>query len=201
MQVLAAHRGCLDGLARPVAAALLAGLMGVVGHAQDLPLREGVTTATARPNPASRFELSASSIPNFDSGEAARSTRLDMIWLPPRRPSVGLALGLTSNDGMGFRPFGTSAAPAVDLGVHWRYDDLYRIDVSAWRRMPTQDAPALNQDRQSSYGARLEMQMNKSSARSFRIDHGFLGMQLEGGARIGVRRSGGHPMLYYRTSF
>jgi hypothetical protein len=201
MQVLAAHRGRIGGRSRPAAAALLAGLVGAIVHAQDLPLPAAVTTAAARANAASRLELSASSIPNFDGGDAARTSRLDMLWLPPRRPSLGLALGLTSNDGMGFRSSGTTTAPAVDVGVHWRYDDVYRIDVTAWRRMATPDALALNQDRQSNYGARLEMQMNKSSARSFRVDHGFLGMQLESGARIGLRRSGGHPMLYYRTSF
>ena len=201
MQVLAAHRGRTGGLSRPVAAALLAGLVWPA-HGQDMRFPESVTMAApTRANPASRLELSASSIPNFDGGDAARTTRLDMIWLPPRRPSLGFALGLTSNDGIGSRPFGAPTSPAVDLGLHWRYDDLYRIDVTAWRRMAAPDAPALNQDRQSNYGARLEMQMNKSSARSFRVDHGFLGMQLESGARIGVRRSGGHPMLYYRTSF
>jgi hypothetical protein len=202
MEVLAAHRGRIGGLSRPVAAALLAGLTAAVAHAQDMPLSGSATTAAARSRPASRLELSASSMPSFDGGgDAARTTRLDMVWLPPRRPSLGLALGLTSNDAAGFGSFGTTAAPAVDLGLHWRYDDVYRIDVTAWRRMTTPDPLALNQDRQSNYGARLEMQMNKSSARSFRVDHGFLGMQLESGARIGLRRSGGHPMLYYRTSF
>ena len=32
-------------------------------------------------------------------------------------------------------------------------------------------------------------------------DRGFVGLQLESGARITVRRSGGKPMIYYRTKF
>ena len=32
-------------------------------------------------------------------------------------------------------------------------------------------------------------------------ERGFLGLQLESGARITVRRSGGKPMLYYRSKF
>jgi hypothetical protein len=32
-------------------------------------------------------------------------------------------------------------------------------------------------------------------------DRGFIGFQLESGARVTLRRSGGKPMIYYRTRF
>jgi hypothetical protein len=35
----------------------------------------------------------------------------------------------------------------------------------------------------------------------FSLDHGFIGLQLESGARISVKRKDGHPMIYYRTTF
>jgi hypothetical protein len=33
------------------------------------------------------------------------------------------------------------------------------------------------------------------------MDRGFIGMQLEGGARITIKRKDGRPMVYYRSAF
>ena len=150
-----------------------------------------------------RIELSTSSLPVFENLDGAtHSSRIDMTWLPPRRPLLGLALGLTSKEGPGLRLPG-SAAPAVDLGLHWRYalDTQYRIDVTAWRRMTPPDAAALAHERQATYGARFEMQVKALPSRRLVADRGFLGLQLESGARITVKRRHGGPMIYYRTKF
>jgi hypothetical protein len=46
----------------------------------------------------------------------------------------------------------------------------------------------------------VEMQLAGSRS-AFVAEHGFVGLQLDGGARITLRRSGGRPMVYYRTRF
>jgi hypothetical protein len=201
MKVLAAHASGYAGHVLSAAAALLGALGAFAAAAQDLPPPAGLS-ASPQSQVRGRLELSSSTTPLFDANSAAtQSTRLDMFWLPPRHPGLGPALGLTTMGGMGFgAPRGGTGA-AVDLGLHWRYDQAYRIDVTAWRRMASPDTPSLVAESSSSYGARFEMQVKSSSRRVFGLDRGLLGFQLEGGAHIGVRRTGGHPMLYYRTSF
>jgi hypothetical protein len=155
-----------------------------------------------------RMEISTRTLPRFDNSDGATHTsRIDMSLLAPRRSALGLSLGMTSTDGRGLsgaRPF-SGASPSLDLGLHWRYilDRNYRFDVSAWRRMSPMDAARLIQDRESNYGARVEMHIASSSRphSGFVADRGFLGFQLEGGGRITLRRSGGQPMIYYRTKF
>jgi hypothetical protein len=153
-----------------------------------------------------QLELSTSSLPRFDNVDgSSRSSRIDMTWLPPRRSALGLSLGMTSSQGAAFPapgPF-VGAAPSVDLGLHWRYtsDTSYRIDVTAWRRLVPPDALTLVHTRQPGYGARVEMQLSTLPKSGFVADRGFVGLQLEGGARVTLRRSGGKPMIYYRTKF
>lgn len=201
MKILAAHATGYAGHVVPAAAALLGALAAFAAAAQDLPLPAGLEAAS-QTQTRGRIELSSSTTPLFDANTTAtRSTRLDMFWLPPRHPGLGPALGLTTVGGLGFGAPGGSAGPAVDLGLHWRYDDAYRIDVTAWRRMAAQDNPSVVAESASSYGARFEMQVKSSSRHDFGFDRGLLGFQLEGGAHIGVRRTAGHPMLYYRTNF
>jgi hypothetical protein len=201
MKILAARWSGLARHARPGAFAVLAGLAACAAGAQDLALPAGLTPA-AQSGARGRMELSSTTVPLFDGASGAtHSTRVDMFWLPPRHPSLGLALGLTSVDAVGFRAPNGPTGPAVDLGLHWRYEDAWRIDVTAWRRMPAWDGAGAASESSSSYGARFEMRMKTSGRRSFGFDRGLLGFQLESGARIGVRRSAGHPMVYYRTSF
>jgi hypothetical protein len=203
MKVLAAHASRYAGHVVPVVAVLLGALGATTAAAQDLPLPAGLG-ATSQALSRGRLELSSTTTPLFDANTSAtQSTRLDMFWLPPRHPSLGPALGLTTLGAPGFAAPGAggSTGTAVDLGLHWRYDDAWRIDVSAWRRMPSTDNPALVSESSSSYGARFEMRVKSSGRRHFGFDRGLLGFQLEGGAHIGVRRTAGHPMLYYRTSF
>lgn len=208
MEVLA---GCRvqqsPDLAAPWAAigAALLGLSIATGaSAQELP---AVPTDLADAAPAGargRIEMATTSLPVFENLDgASHSSRLDMIWLPPRRPNLGLALGLTSKEGAGLRLPGSGVTPAVDLGLHWRYtlDTQYRIDVTAWRRMTPPDAAMLAHERHAAYGARFEMQVKSLPSRRLVADRGFLGLQLESGARITVKRRHGGPMFYYRAKF
>jgi hypothetical protein len=169
-------------------------------------MRTFASTGSTAPGTAPRsvFELSASSPPLFENADGStRSSRLDMIWLPPRHPNLGLAFGLSTFDGPGFKAPGSTSSPTFDLGLQWRYtlDSQYRIDVTAWRRMAPPDALSLIQNRQSDYAARLEMQIAAMPGSRFVAERGFLGLQLDSGARITVRRTAGHPMVYYRTRF
>lgn len=153
-----------------------------------------------------QMEVSASSLPRFDSTDGAtRSSRIDMTLLPTPRSALGPSIAITSPDGRalsGGRAF-SGYPTTVDLGLHWRYtwDGNYRFDVSAWRRMNPVDAASLIENRESSYGARVEMHLASAPRSGFVADHRFLGIQLESGARITLRKSGGKPMVYYRSSF
>ena len=156
--------------------------------------------------PRLQMEMSGTSLPRFDNTDGStHSSRIGMTLLPPRRSALGLSVGITNMNGS-MLPAGASFAgssPSMDLGVHWRYalDGNYRVDITAWRRMRQPDALMLAPNDAPAYGARIEMGMGKSSKTGFAADRGFLGFQLESGARITLRRSGGKPMVYYRTKF
>ena len=154
-----------------------------------------------------QLEVSASSLPRFENIDGSnRTSRIDMTWLPPRRTALGLSLGMGTVDDSTLRQFGPrSGSPtSVDLGLHWRHtlDGNYRIDVTAWRRLMPPDALTLVQTREPSYGARVEMRIGRSAPRNGLVaERGFVGLQLESGARVTLRRSGGKPMIYYRSKF
>src|SRR5512140_2926310 len=168
--------------------------------------------APDQPMTPARLEVSASNLPRFDNIDGTtRASRIDFTWLPPRQPGLrlvmGMALGMTNRTAPGLSqgaPY-LNGSPGIDLGFHWRYtmDSQYRIDFTAWRRMAAADADAIDlvQSREPAYGARVEMGLRSMPKSGFIADRGFLGVQLDGGARITLRRSAGRPMLYYRTSF
>ena len=113
----------------------------------------------------------------------------------PRRPlSLSLTAPLPGTSSTGFA--------AADVGLSWRAPlSSQQVDITAWRRMgPPQDALSLIQQRDPTFGARLEYQLPKPR-RGFATDLRFIGMQLDNGARIGVRRANGNPTLYYRQQF
>lgn len=153
----------------------------------------------------SQVEVSTRALPRFDNIDGATtSSRIDLTWLPPRRSALGVSLGMTSLSGSEFPARAPLAgASNVDLGLHWRYtlDSHDRVDVTAWRRMTPPDAVSLVESREPSYGARVEMRLRPVASSGFVADRGFLGFQLESGARITLRRSGGRPMVYYRSKF
>lgn len=173
----------------------------------DLVLAQaGITAAADRTRP--QFEVSSSSLPRFDNTDGATHTsRIDMTWLPPRRSALGLSVGMVSLDGPALAPFAPRpgfAPNTVDLGLHWRYtlDSAYRVDVTAWRRLMPADAMTLVQTREPSYGARVEMRLGGGVPQNgFVAERGFVGLQLESGARVTLKRSGGKPMVYYRSRF
>ena len=152
-----------------------------------------------------RVEITHSSLPRLESQDGPMGgSRLDLTVLPSRR-SLGLALGMT-----GFQPqqpvAGQFAQPFnVDVGLTWRHttDGNHQIDVSAWRRVtPQPDAWTLIQQRQPTYVARVEYSMAGAGAKSGLVaDRGFLGLQLENGARISLKRKDGGAMVYYRKKF
>jgi hypothetical protein len=64
------------------------------------------------------------------------------------------------------------------------------------------DAISMVQMRQPAvYGARVEMNLTAGPRTTFALDRGFVGLQLESGARITIKRKDGRPMVYYRTTF
>jgi hypothetical protein len=173
---------------------------------------EGVVTiAEAAPagvaaRPAPRIEVSASTLPRLDGIDGSRASRIDMTLLSPASTGVGLLVGLNnpdrraSNVAAGF----ASASSAIDLGLRWRhsFDGSHQIDITAWRRLAQPDASSLALDRETSYGARVEMNMSSAARSGFVADRGFLGFQMESGARITLRKGiGGKPMFYYRNKF
>lgn len=150
-----------------------------------------------------QLEVSASSLPRFSPADgASRSQRVDLTVLAPGASSVGVMLGVTNNEATVPTP-GFKSTPALDLGFHWRHttDGNWRFDVSAWRKVVPPDALAMIDAHDPSYGARVEMHMGAMPKNGFVADRGFLGLQLEGGGRLGVRRAFGGPMLYYRSNF
>lgn len=178
-----------------------------VPPAQLAALAGEVGTQPANPV---QLDISALNLPRFDNVDGTtRASRIDLTWLPPRQPVLGLAmgmsLGMTNRTAPSFAAGGAylNAPPRIDLGFHWRYtmNSNYRIDFTAWHRMAAADAIDLVQSREPTYGARVEMGLGTVPKRGFVADRGFIGVQLDGGARITLRRTGGTPMLYYRTSF
>jgi hypothetical protein len=157
--------------------------------------------------PRPQVEVSTASLPRFDSVDtAARTSRIDMTLLPHRRSAVGLAFGVSSLAGANkaIAPWASDVS-TMDFGIHWRVtlDSNYRFDVTAYRRVPNSDAMSLIENHDPGYGARLELGIGSIQGRSkgFVADKGFLGFQLESGARVTIRRSHGKPMLYYRNTF
>ena len=90
-----------------------------------------------------------------------------------------------------------------DLGLQWRQPvgGDRTIDILAWRRVAPRERDALSmiQDREPKFGARVEMRI--TSRRSFATELKAIGLQLDNGAKIMLRRKDGNPTLYYRQQF
>lgn len=188
--------------------ALLAGSCLAAPAAWSQEAIETADAAAAGEAPL-RLEVTAATLPRFDPVDAASSaSRLDLALLPPRPSAVGLALGMSNlppqNPQMA-AALGGAGRPNLDVGVHVRHtlDSNHQIDVTAWRRMTQQpDAHTLIQQQQPRYLARVEMNLNNSRKKTpLLADKGFLGVQLDSGARLSLRRKNGGPMLYYRNTF
>jgi hypothetical protein len=159
-----------------------------------------VLVAEARAKqPQVQVQVRASALPRFEAQDSGfQAPRVDLSLTPAHGSGIGAVVGMSgftsTPQPLGLQPQRTS----VDLGLRW---SQRQIDLMAWRRMNTpDDAYTQAQMQQPVYGARVEM--NLASARSgFALDRGFIGFQLESGARISVKRKDGRPMIYYRSSF
>jgi hypothetical protein len=156
---------------------------------------------------ASVVEISSASLPRFDNFDGTRRAqqRVDLALLSPGRSAFGVTMGVSGLSSSRYGLSGTApdGGGNVSLGLQWRYtlENNRRVDITAWRDMGRpNDALALVQSGEPAYGARVEMQLSGARSR-FVADHGFIGMQLDGGGRITVRRSAGKPMVYYRNNF
>ncbi|MBC5766604.1 hypothetical protein [Ramlibacter albus] len=171
------------------------------------PVMASVETAAlaARSESLPRIEVTRSAFPRLEGLDSGTSgPRLDLTVIPPRR-SFGLALGMS-----GFQPqmpLAGQPTPSLnfDVGLTWRHttDSNYQVDFTAWRRVPSQpDAMTLVQQRQMpTYMARVELNLSGGNRSGLVADKGFLGVQLENGARISLKRKDGGAMVYYRKKF
>jgi len=188
-------------------AALALGSIAVctAGWAQEAasPMQDRVIVES-RADQSFHFEVNSSTLPRIDAQDSGfQAPRVDLS-LSPQSRGLGVVVGMSS---FGLRsavqPNSFADRPSMDLGLRWR-QVVYskQVDVTAWRRMTTDDdAYSLIQLRQPVYGARVEMKLDNGKSPLVNMTGGFLGLQLESGAKITVKRKDGRPMVYYRTSF
>jgi hypothetical protein len=170
------------------------------------PLGE-VLVAQAQMESAMRLQVQTSTLPRMEAQDSGfQAPRVDVALFPSRPANYGLGAvvgvsGFTARQGpqVGLQP----QRPSFDLGLRWSQRlQNQQVDITAWRRMNTDDdAYSLVQSRQPVYGARFEMNLAKAAKSPFALDRGFIGLQLESGARISLKRKDGRPMIYYRTTF
>ena len=108
------------------------------------------------------------------------------------RTAPRLALTLTP-------PVGAPGVEGRELGLRWRQalDGHHAVDITAWQRTPQRDALSLIRERDPSYGARVELRIAPARSR-FIADYRFLGLQLDNGGRISLRRKDGRAAITYR---
>lgn len=192
----------------PWAAVALAGLaMCPAAWADDTgdAFMDAAMVAEARTEQRSvRLDVQTTALPRFEPQDSGfQSPRVDFTVFPSQHARFGAVFGL-SNIGprqpnaltLGL----ATPAPSFDLGVRWTHK---QIDVTAWRRVNTADDAysQIMQREQPVYGARVEMNITPAKPKLLGIERGFLGVQLQGGGRIGIRRKNGGPMIYYRQTF
>lgn len=192
--------------AREVSQAIAAAALAALSW-PALALDPGNALSSATPSAADlarpQLEVSATALPRFDGGDT-RTSRMDMAVFPNAQSNFGLGVGLSNTQGAAPALGPRSSSTNVDLGVHWRYttEGNTRVGVSAWHRIVPADALTMVEMRDATtYGARVEMQLGSMPKSGFVAEKGFLGVQLEGGARLALKRSMGVPMLYYRNHF
>jgi hypothetical protein len=130
--------------------------------------------------------------------------RVDVSLFPQQAAGLGAVVGMSGFSARQPQPLGLQPQrPSVDVGVRWSHKlQSQQVDITAWRRMSVEDdAYSLVQARQPVYGARFEMALSGARKQGFAADLGFIGLQLQSGARISIKRKNGGPMLYYRTTF
>jgi hypothetical protein len=199
-----ARRNKLPGRCRVLALAAWAASASVLAQVQP-PSSTDVLTAQARPDPPPlRVQVRTSALPRIEAQDGGfQAPRLDVSLSPADGRGLSPVLGIS-----GAAPAPSTAGvqpqrPSLDVGLRWSHPvQNQQIDVTAWRRMNTpDDVYTLTQTRQPTYGARVELDLSPVRKSGLAVDRGFVGMQLEGGARITIKRKDGRPMVYYRTAF
>ncbi len=199
--------GCLvksGGIVRHGIVAAVACVAGAGAWAQDAALDLALQAERAADAPV-RLELNATSLPRLDGQEAGQSQRLDLSVLPASGSGMGVAVGMSSFAPASNVPpagFAATAKPALDLGLHYRYalPKSRQVDVTAYRRLSPESVTAF-QPEPAVYGARVELGLQPTRKAGFATDRGFVGVQLQSGARISIKRRNGGPMVYYRNTF
>lgn len=172
--------------------------------AQDA--QQEVVLAEARTEPL-RIEVNASTLPRLESQDNGfQAPRVDLAVRQGSRSGLGVGIGMSSFSARPAMLLPGSGTPraSMDVGVSYRQmlPSQGQIDVSAWRRMqPQQDAYTLLQMQEPVYGARVEMRLKPANPTGFNFDRGTIGMQLQGGAKISIKKKHGGPMIYYRNTF
>lgn len=172
--------------------------------ADDAP--QDLMLAEARAEQQVHLEVNASTLPRLDGqDQGLQAPRLDLALMPATGGGLGVAIGMSGfSSASTLLPSGYAALrPSVDLGLTWRHtlQGQKQIDITAWRRMaPEPDAYTLLQMRQPVYGARVELKLTPVRNAGLSFDRG-IGLQLQSGARISIKRRHGGPMIYYRTAF
>jgi hypothetical protein len=194
----------------PATTLALAGLAGPALAAGDtLQGSADVVVAQAHIDPQPRLQVQASSLPRFEANDSGfQAPRVDVSLFPSGGSGgLGAVLGMSTPRAGIASPGLSPSTGSVDLGIRWsqRLNAQQQIDVTAWRRMNNSDQDAyslIQRQQQPVYGARVEMNLADTSSKAgLKADLRFIGLQLEGGARISVKRKNGGPMVYYRTSF
>lgn len=178
--------------------------MGSAWSLEAAPL--DAVQAEAKADRTLQLEVNTSALPRLDQDSGAQGQRVGMQLMPAGGSGLGVAVGLRGSAPRAAQlPSGYVAVrPGVDLGLTFRHagEGQQQIDVSAWRRVSNDDdAYTLVQMREPVYGARVEMKLTRTRKAGFNVERGFIGMQLESGAKISIKRKNGGPMVYYRTAF
>lgn len=196
-----AAAGAIAGCRRKCAGGAAIALAALCGGAQAQDA-SSLAAAAAHPGQGLRVQVQASSLPRFDAQDSGfQGPRVDLSITPYDREGNGLGavLGLANlSAGPGLQP-----RLGVDVGLRWSHMlQSQRVDITAWRRMNVPD-DAYTQVimREPMYGARVEMNLSPARHAGLAMDLGFIGFQMESGARITIKRKDGRPMVYYRTSF
>lgn len=223
-KVAAAGGKCAGGQGRWVrkagAAALAACVLGPAAlHAQEAkrpaaPPADAVVVAQARTDAVAlaqsrgeaglRMQVQTSAVPRIDAQEAGfQAPRVDVSVGAANAggKGVGAVLGLSSPPSAtaaAATPQGLQPRTSVDMGLRYTQG---QVDVTGWRRMnAVENAYAVVDQIEPQYGARVEMNLGSRKG-PFAFEKGFLGLQMEGGGRITVKRKNGGAMVYYRNNF
>jgi hypothetical protein len=162
--------------------------------------------AQAQADQQVRVQVQTSALPRLEAQDSGfQAPRVDVSLFPQQAAGLGAVVGMSGFSARQPQAIGLQPQrPSVDLGVRWSHKlQTQQVDITAWRRMNVDDdAYSLIQARQPVYGARFEMSLSGARKKGFKADlGGFIGLQLESGARISVKRKNGGPMFYYRTTF